>query len=223
LVNLARVLQNEDTAKKLYGMSARTLMSEELFEEASLRIQTKQTGGSDYEPVDMAYDYLLSAWLGRNGVTGTASCGHSFCVRYTNNGGDSARRWQSVIASIPAWQWRLSKVTILNRDAFEIIGKIPDNDDVAIYVDPPYLVKGVKYLHDFKPEDHVKLSIALRRFEKARVVVSYYDDELLEQLYPGWGKHKIDVSKAMGNTGSRGKKDVRAVEVLLTNEGQMSV
>ena len=218
LINLARVLQNEKTAIELYGRAARTLMSEELFEESSGRIQARQCGGLAYEPIDMAYDYLLYAWLGRNGMIGTSSYSHSFCVRYTDNGGDAARRWQSVIESIPAWQLRLSKVTILNRDAFEIIGKIHDKEGTAIYVDPPYLVKGAKYIHDFEPEDHKRLAVALGRFKKARIVVSYYDHPLLAELYPNWQQHKIEVSKAMSNAGSRGEKDVRAVEVLLVNQ-----
>jgi DNA adenine methylase len=97
-----------------------------------------------------------------------------------------------------------------------------DEKGVAIYIDPPYLVKGAKYIHDFKPEDHQRLASALQRFKKARVVVSYYDDLRLDNMYPGWSQHKINVSKAMSNAGSRGKKNIRAIEVLLTNikEGQ---
>ncbi|MDD5328060.1 MAG: DNA adenine methylase [Phycisphaerae bacterium] len=218
LINLARVVQKENTALELYGRLARTLMHEQLHIEAANRYRARGYFSNSDEPdIDRAYDYFLCAWMGRNGVTGTLSYNQGFCVRYIANGGHAAKRWRSVIESIPAWHYRLANVTILNRDAFEIIRKIQDTDGTVIYIDPPYLVKGAKYIHDFKPDEHTKLAEILQRFKKSRVVVSYYDHPLLTELYPGWTQHKIDVSKAMSNAGSQGKKDVRAVEVLLVN------
>ncbi|MBN1392801.1 MAG: DNA adenine methylase [Sedimentisphaerales bacterium] len=218
LINLARVVQNEDTALKLFGRLKRTMMHEQLHTEAANRYRARGYSSQSDEPnIDRAYDYFLCAWMGRNGVAGTQSYNQGFCVRYTANGGHAAKRWRSVIDSIPAWYHRLCNVTILNRNAFEILGRIEDKEGTAIYIDPPYLVKGAKYIYDFKPEEHYKLAEALRRFEKSRVVVSYYDHPQLAEMYPGWSQHKIDVSKAMSNAGSRGEKDVRAVEVLLVN------
>ena len=68
------------------------------------------------------------------------------------------------------------------------------------------------------PEDHARLAAALHRFQKTRVVVSYYDDPRLVELYPGWQTHKISVSKALAHHGQRGKSNGRAVEVLLVNQ-----
>ena len=105
-------------------------------------------------------------------------------------------------------------VTILHRDLFEIIPRIEDAAGTAIYVDPPYLAKGASYKHDFIPEQHSRLANLLRRFVKARVVVSYYDHPLLASLYPDWSRQEIVVTKALSNTAESSK----AVEVLLTNE-----
>lgn len=223
LINLARVVQLEETALKLYSKLARTLMSEQLHKEAAERIKK-----IDYDylvsmlspDVERAYDYCLCAWLGRNGVAGTCSYNQGFCVRFTSNGGHAAKRWRSVIESIPAWHYRLLNVTILSRDAFEILPRIEDKAGTAIYVDPPYLKKGAKFIHDFEDADHEKLASMLHRFKETRIVLSYYDDERLGRLYPAWTKHKIEVSKALANQGSRGKKDVRVVEVLLTNSNE---
>jgi DNA adenine methylase len=221
LVNLARVVQTEETAIELYSRLSRTLMCEQLHKEAAQRYHAQGYYAGNIKPdIDRAYDYFLCAWMGRNGVAGTQSYNQGFCVRYTANGGHAAKRWRSVIESIPDWQWRLQNVTVLNRDAFEIIAKIDDKEGTAIYIDPPYLVKGAKYIHDFKPEEHYKLAELLQRFKNARVVVSYYDNPQLDEMYQGWTKHKIDVSKAMSNAGSRGENDVRAVEVLLVNSKQ---
>lgn len=218
LTNLARVVQDRELGLRLYELAAKTLMCEQLFKDAAERINS-----GNYQDLDSkknlgwAYDFLLCNWLGRNGVAGTESYNYAFCVRYTANGGHAAKRWRSVVESIPAWQWRLMNVTILNRDAFAVLERIDDTAGTAIYIDPPYFKKGAKYVHDFEAEDHERLATALARFEKSRVVVSYYDDPRLEGLYPQWSRIEIDVSKAMANQSSRGKKDVRVKEVLLVN------
>ena len=216
LINLALVIQDNSLGPKLYRRLKRTLMSEGLFKEAAERYNaTKENpAGKD---IDRAYDYFLCSWLGRNGVAGTASYKMAFCARYTANGGHAAKRWSSVISSIPAWRRRLANVTILQRDAFEILDKIEDRKGTVIYVDPPYFVKGAKYVHDFDNKDHLKRAQTLGRFKKTRVVVSYYDDERLVDMYPGWDRKEIIVSKAMANQGARGSKNVKAKEVLLVN------
>lgn len=219
LINLARVLKNEDLALQLYNKLSRTLVHEQLFKEAAERYKIRGYYAAQYDPpeIDRAYDYILFAWLGTNGVAGTPSYNQGFSVRYTASGGHAAKRWQSVIESIPAWHYRLANVTILNRDAFELLERIEDNEGTAIYVDPPYIEKGAKYIHDFKSEDHQRLAEMLLRFKKTRIVVSYYDHSILNQLYPSWWRKKINISKALSNAGSRGEKDIRAIEVLLTN------
>jgi DNA adenine methylase len=112
-------------------------------------------------------------------------------------------------------------VTILNRDAFELFERIDDHPSTAIYVDPPYLKKGAKYIHDFDDGDHKRLATALSKFKKARIVVSYYDDPRLCDMYPGWFRNEITVTKALSNQGMRPKKNAKAskvIEVLLVNQ-----
>jgi site-specific DNA-adenine methylase len=108
-------------------------------------------------------------------------------------------------------------VTILHRDAFELLEKIRDEKGTSIYIDPPYLVKGAKYIHDFTCDDHVRLAETLSRFLQARIVVSYYDDPRLQDHYPGWAKHCIDVPKSTAHQNKRGANKARATEVLLVN------
>jgi len=218
LINLARVIQDRTLGPKLYRLLRRTFMCETLFREAAERYHQR----TYYKPADTpdlnkAYDYFICTWLGRNGVAGTQSYNQGFCVRYTANGGHAAKRWQSAIYSIPAWRRRLANVTILRRDAFELLKRIDDQKGTVMYIDPPYLAKGAKYIYDFKAEDHIKLAQTLGRFRKTRIVVSYYDDSRLKDMYPGWSRFEIVVSKAMANQGSRGNKDVKVKEVLLVN------
>jgi len=215
LTNLAWVLQDAELTQQLFARMKRTLMAESLFVAAAERIKSQPA--SEKIDVQRAGDYLLVTWLGRNGVAGTASYNHSFCVRYTANGGHAAKRWNSVVRSIVSWHRRLRNITILRRDAFELLPRIEDKKGTAIYADPPYITKNTKYVHDFTPDDHRRLATLLARLRETRVVVSYYDDPLLAELYPGWTKRQFNVSKAMAHQGKRGANDTRATEVLLVN------
>jgi DNA adenine methylase len=112
-------------------------------------------------------------------------------------------------------------VQILRRDAFELLPRIDDAEGTAIYVDPPYITKGSKYVHDFRPADHERLAEQLRRFKNTRIVVSYYDHPLLAELYRDWTKLDsayLRVAKSMVNSGMRNKSGrTEAPEVLLVN------
>lgn len=218
LINLARVIQDGRLGSELYRRLRRTFMSDVLHREAADRYRTAGYGNDCVPNVDRAYDYFLCAWLGRNGVAGTGSYNQGFCVRYTANGGHAATRWTSVVESIPAWRRRLRNVTILCRDAFELLARLDDEPGAVVYLDPPYLVKGAKYVHDFADRQHEDLAVAVRRFRSARVVVSYYDHPRLKDLYPGWTKRTIEVTKSLVNQGMRDKGGaVKATEVLLIN------
>jgi DNA adenine methylase len=110
-------------------------------------------------------------------------------------------------------------VQVLNDDPFDMIGKIEDAARSVIYIDPPYLKKGAKHVHDFEWLDHRRLAKLLARFQKTRVVVSYYEHPDLAALYPGWTKREVYTTKAMTSQGQRdttGKAE-QAPEVLLIN------
>lgn len=221
LINLAKVVQDRQLGPKLYRWLRRTIMCERIHREAAERY-AERTYLAPVDKVDLerAYDYFICAWLGRNGVAGTQSYNQGFCVRYTSGGGHSAKRWQSAIQSILAWRRRLANVTILQRDAFELLERIEDRKGTAVYVDPPYLEKGAKYIHDFEDADHERLAKLLRRFKQSRLIVSYYDHPLLAELYPGWTRYEVTISKALANQGSRGAKNIKVKEILLVNEEQ---
>jgi DNA adenine methylase len=218
LINLARVIQNPESAWQLYDRLYRTLMHEQLFIEAAEKCRQRgYYAAIDGLDVDRAYDFFVASWLGRNGLTGCKSYNWTYCARYTPNGGHSGKRWRSVIESIPAWHKRLLGVTILQKDAFDIISRIHDSSNTAIYIDSPYIEKNAEYVHDFKPKDHVRLAALLHRFEKATVVVSLYDHPNIEQIYPDWFSCKVDVSKAIDHQNTRGANKTRATEILLSN------
>lgn len=230
LINLARVIQHSTEGPRFYRQLRRTWVSEQLFKEAAGRLW--DDCGDDLDVV-RAIDYFTASWLGRNGTAGTKigqkrGAGYSFCVRFTSGGGDPSTRWKGAIESIPGWRKRLRNVTILKRDAFEILSRIEDEEGTVIYVDSPYLAetrsgfngKGgtSHYRHEFAPGDHARLAEAVRHFKRTRVVVSYYDHPSLDDLYSGWTKRHIKASKAIANVAKRDKGgSTDAPEVLLVN------
>lgn len=244
LVNLARTIQHEQHGPRLYRRLRRAVMSSELFLESAEVVRR-----DPFEPTpERAYHYFVFCWMGRNGDQGTRKVGYSFCKRFTKNGGHAATRFAGVVDSIPAFRRRLRNLTILREDGFALLARVEDSPGVVVYADPPYLVKGAQYVHDFDdqpfllfadgriaPADHAfvtepgeaapnpitaheALAITLRRFEHTRVVVSYYDHPLLDELYPGWTKRRLKATKAMVSSGRRDQRGaVEAPEVLLIN------
>lgn len=216
LINLACVVRCETLGRKLYEEARLIPCSDADMKWASnLMRQPFQEGDSK---VQRALAYLVSSWQGRNGECGVAATARmrSLCVRWGNTGGSPSTRWYGTVRSIAAWRRRLSKVTVLNRDGFEMISKIADEPDVVIYCDPPYIVKKNKYLHDFNDADHSRLAELLKRFRRARCIVSYYDHPRLAELYPGWTVRRIEVAKKLSQW-ERGKAATKAVECLLIN------
>ena len=217
LINLARVIQDKELGFQLYDKLSRTLYAERFFAESKERWISQTNGQPD---IDRAYDYFVASWMGLNGVSGTQRYNYAFALRWCIGGGQGARRWRSVIESIPAWHKRLQNVVILQRDAFEILDNIKDTKETVVYCDPPYFDKSDKYIHDFTAEQHEQLAQSLQRFKKARVIVSYYDDPRLESLYEGFDKIELAANYASLRNATRGpKKKTRKqqVEVLLVN------
>ena len=236
VVNLLRVVQDDHLAPMLYDRAIRTAACDALYESAADRCQCRWWKSRRVEDPDLewAADYLITVWLGRNGLAGTEEEGHAgFCARYGLGGGTTATRFRKVAESIPAWWQRLRGVTVLQADVRDVLPKIPDESTTAIYIDPPYVKKSVRYIHDFAEEmptgplfgedastnlTHEELAGLLARFRHARVVVSYYDHPRVRALYNSdqWTYVHVDAVKNLAN-GKKGPNtgSVVAPEILL--------
>lgn len=216
LINLAVCVQDPKLSLELYERAYRCILHEDMTRIALTFLLGREVEIPD---VERAYWYLVFSWMAINGVAGTPLYnGHSIAARFSAKGGHGATRWRSVVESIPDWHARLFPVQILARDGFEIIDAIDDAPGTVLYVDPPYLEKGSRYVHDFEPNDHCRLAEALKRFRHARVVLSYYEHPDLAGLYPGWAKVGCAIAKAMVQGAKRDKTGrAEAPEVLLIN------
>lgn len=215
LINLALVLQDPELSLQLYANVSRVLMHEGIFFAEAVKVKTDLPEGSP-PSVEHATAFFVASWLGRNGMTGSKDYGFSYSARFTRAGGHAATRWMSATESIPDWHQRLRHVTILRRDAFEIIDRIGDEYGTVIFCDPPYVDKSSRYLYDFPEDGHFQLSQKLARFKNARVVLTYYDHPLVRELYRGWVFREVEVLVAMSN--SR-KKSRFETELIICNQG----
>ncbi len=201
IVNLARVLQDEETAVRLHHRLESVLCCEPLFRELADSHASSDVLRESIPPdLERAAAFLILSWQGRNGVAGDR-VKPRFSVRWSAEGQGSVDRWRRALRSIPAWCERLRHVQIMQRDGFELLPKIADRPDATIFVDPPYLrsTRTQNYAVDFAESDHKRLAAALRRFQRCRVVLSQYDAPDLDHLYPGWTKVRVGVRQSLGD------------------------
>ncbi len=243
LVNLARVVQDRESAEQLYDRLARTLFSEGLLEEAKHILAddwANELASDTPVGIDRAYWYFLASWMGRNGTAGTARQDYQIAVRWTQSGGSPTVRWRNAVDSLPQWHERLRNVVILRRDAFRILDRFEDADATAIYVDPPYVIDGksrsgvksrgdsshtykFEFNHEatiFEQDDHERLRDVLNEYKQARIVVSYYDCPRVRELYDGWTFLDHARAKHLCNVG--GRSAAKAPEVLIVNGKELT-
>lgn len=215
LINLARVIRNPILGPIFYRRVRRWSLHAGVIDDAKSILKTAT------DPVDRAVAYFAMSWLGLNGYSGTEKEFQNVntAVRYTLlGGGDPVTRFKSAIAAAYWIGKRLRHVDIRSEDAIALCERIKDVPGQCFYVDPPYLEKGARYLHDFASSDHARLARALCRFKATRIVVSYYDSPDLDSLYPGWTKVDCSMVKSLVSQGRRDSKhSAIAPEVLLIN------
>jgi len=77
------------------------------------------------------------------------------------------------------------RITVLNNDGSDVIAKYAEDPTSFFYVDPPYFVKGADlYLNAFKIKDHEKLANTLNKFNRAKWLLSYDNEQEILELYP---------------------------------------
>lgn len=216
IVNLARVIRHPELSQRLDWKLRRTLVHEELFRESRgiCRATPPAPGVAD---VERAYHYFVSSWQGVNGVAGCRPSSTGFARRFSSKGGAASTRFASAVESIPWWHERLRFVEIYSGCGIELCERIEDREGTAIYADPPYFEKGANYLHDFTGKQHERLAVALNRFMRTRVVLSYYEHPELARLYPGWEKLEVTTTKGLVNAAKRVDGRTDAPEMLLIN------
>lgn len=238
VICLARVVADELLAPRLYARLSGTICTEDLLEQSRTMLSRVPLYvpdvGATGDMCDRAYWYFCASWLSRNGCAGQERTSWQMAVRWTPGGGAQATRFRNTVESIPAWHRRLLNMTILCRDAFDIIPRVEDAAHTAIYCDPPYIKtsrtghrsggNSSRYLHDFDDyqaalwgDHHQQLAEQLRSFKQARIVVSYYDCPRVRELYAGWTFVDKTRAKHLHQQNKRGIGKQEAPELLIIN------
>ncbi|MED2797390.1 DNA adenine methylase [Bacillus thuringiensis] len=130
----------------------------------------------------------------------------------TKSGQNPSRGYLSACALFESFAKRMQGVMIEHLDFRKIIEKY-DSEEALFYVDPPYVGREKFYAGGFTKQDHIELASLLNK-AKGKVILSYYDDPLLLELYPNWEREKFKAYKqVVGGSGI----GCEAEELLLMN------
>jgi len=131
---------------------------------------------------------------------------------------NTARTYQSACHLIPQFADRMKSVMIDNRDFRDII-RVYDSSTTLFYIDPPYIGREKYYAGGFTEQDHRDLAEMLNKV-RGKVVISYYDDPLLDELYPNWTRERFQAARQVVNGNNN-----TAEELLLMNfdNGQLTL
>lgn len=152
------------------------------------------------EPFEKAvrFFYLNHSAIGKGNSVEVPQTGwrHS-----TVSGQSPANGYLSACKLIPEFAEEMKGVMIEHTDFRTIIEKYDDHHTL-FYVDPPYVGREKYYAGGFTELDHRDLSDLLHAVQ-GKVVLSYYDDQLVKELYPNFTRDPFDGHKqVVGGSGA---------------------
>ncbi len=187
VVNVFRVMREPASAKRLRELLELTPFARAEFEEST----------ASEDRVEWARRTILRSFAGFGSASTNAEHSTGFRANSNRSGTTPAHDWVNYPHHVEAFTDRLRGVVIENRDAADVMEQ-HDGDDTLHYVDPPYphatrnMARGnASYAFEMDDEAHRKLSAALCRL-KGKVILSGYNCELYDDLYPHWRKVERD-------------------------------
>ena len=207
IVNLFRVIR--DKFPEFTHKAEWSLHSREMFQEAV----SKGKDDKFIDEIESAINYSIRRVQSFSGSGST--WGYQIQALKKASG-----KWAPFLKRLPLINARLKKVQIECLD-FEKLIKKYDSENTFFYLDPPYIdaehyynVNGVNFTH----EDHFRLAKILRKI-KGKFVLSYYDNPLVYELYPGCRiekKSSVKHSEVMTRN-VKNKKKQKVTELLVLN------
>lgn len=130
----------------------------------------------------------------------------------TSSSQNPAKGYVNACEAIRNFAKRMQGVMIEHKDYREIITKY-DSREALFYIDPPYIGREKFYAGGFTLEDHYELAELLNQVQ-GKVMLSYYDDPILHEIYKGWRVEKHQTFKQVVGGQNLGAD---AEELLLMN------
>jgi len=135
---------------------------------------------------ERAYKYF---YVNRTSFNGNGGFSRNSCIRRKMS--KFISDYLASVERLSEVHERISKTIILNYDIFKLID-LYDQEDVFLYLDPPYIpetrVAKKAYLHEMSFEDHERLINRIKDF-KGKCLVSGYDHSLYDKL--SWNKYSF--------------------------------
>lgn len=199
VVNVFRVLRDMDSARELQRRCELTPFAREEF-------------NWSFEPstdeIDAAHKLIVRSFMGHGSDSATRGTRTGFRAKPTEGRALPSNEWGHWSDAIPAFTKRLRNVTIENRDALEVIGRM-DSVDALHYVDPPYvkstrsaIAKGSRkngYRHEMDDDQHRALAGQLHSMVGMVVLSGYPSDLYDKELFGDWERferqHVADMGK----------------------------
>jgi len=123
--------------------------------------------------------------------------------------------WKTIIEELPSLSNRIKSTYIMQKPALDVI-KAFNNDNVLVYLDPPYLpetrVTTNVYESEMDTDAHIKLADTLNSFN-GKAIISGYPSKLYNRLYDEWTCKK----KTIVNHASQQKSKKRKTECIWMN------
>lgn len=142
------------------------------------------------DELERARRFAVKCWMG-------FGCGNlyrnGFKSGQQKNSPNPAKAWAELPKTMKLATERLKGVQIENLPATELIKRY-DTSDVFIYADPPYLHgtrKNYLYRHEMSDTEHEELLKILNK-HPGKVLLSGYDNEMYNDMLPGWNKVQKD-------------------------------
>lgn len=204
LSNFWKVLQSEEQFARFHRILEAVPFSQVEWEDAA----EERT-----DEVDRAVRFFIRC---RQSLAGRMDVFAPLSKTRTRRGmNEQASAWISAVDSLPLVHARLRRVSILNRDALEVIRQ-EDTPKTLFYLDPPYLAETRTaddvYTHEMGEKAHVELLGAIRKC-KGQVMLSGYPSELYDKELHDWTRREF----ALPNQAASGKQKRRMIEVVWSN------
>jgi len=197
-----------DEPKEFIGRIRRIKYTENTFKRA---LRVSQTEIKDY--VDKAVNEYVLRRMSRGGMK------KAFAWSDRMRGGQpgDVNAWQTMYKQLPLIANRVKNTTILCT-SFKDVVKIWDDENMLIYLDPPYLPstrsEGSRsvYDHEMSVDDHIAM-LNFAKSARAKILISGYASPLYNRHLSEWKC----IRKDMPNHSSQSKKKDRRIEYLWRN------
>ena len=198
LMNFWRVLQDEESFKRLQRIAEATPFAQPGWEKAGAHMLPRHE-----LDVEAAVAFFVRCRQSRaGGFKVFATLSRNRTRRRMN---EQASAWLGCVEGLPDVHDRLRRVVILRDDALKVI-KQQDGERTLFYLDPPYVhsTRAVTdaYQYEMDESAHNELLSTIQQCH-GRVMLSGYSNGLYDRTLRGWNRHDREIDNKVSGGASK--------------------